>query len=670
MASTENAVLEDIFRAHDRLVRVYDRQEREIIEKHKDNYTKAATNLDRKQVVCEILPDLFNYWSKTRTVSRSKEFMQEEAKKLLAWIRNNWRGEKLTKAATMGKKLKRTTVLWYNRRDEVYKEIASILGIESAGVGTPGVFENRMKAMSNIISRMSDREKRQLDVEAANYASVVYSDEDKRKKAKKYAFKKLDEAANQQWAEMGLMSITFVCQINESGQLSVQVHDQVASVIGVCSTLFEEQKPDEVTQMKRLISTYVRGLLNAKERATSGIHITAKSDLLILEQDADGFPILPQDFDASKVNRKDLESLLRLYLGQNYKLATHGRTSQTPYEAIELYQSKFISPEYLPPRFKLKRPQFLDLEDLRKLFTHLRSRQETFPLSQVFRFHKVKKGRKGEDVEDTWYPDEIRNVDTEKPKRRPPPPKKPKKPKKTPMRIEEMQGASSLITFDSTQESMHTGTVTPPSTNIILDCMIDPALRSGPISSSNNVVDPKDASQQISGTQSSATQPPAIQSSQSRPRPRPRKPPTTPAEIAEHQKNHQELEDAWRVSDQLLGLQVPTSSVAPAPVQGPAPVLASTPAPEPTSTPTPMHAPTPVQELAPVLAPPAPEPTSTSAPEQEPASVLAPPAPEPASTPASAHKPAPVHARRKRKEVEETLIIEGKRARRPRERTS
>ncbi|KAH9481628.1 hypothetical protein JR316_0006155 [Psilocybe cubensis] len=476
MDSTEapNPILEDMFRAHDRLVRVYDRHEREIIERFKDKYTKASTNLDRKQVVCEILPALFNHWSKNRVVSRSKEFMQEEAKKLLAWIRNNWRGERLTKAATKGKKLKRTTVLWYNRRDEVYKEIASILGIESAGVGTPGVFENRMKAMSNIISRMSDREKRQLDIEASNYTSVVYSDEDKRKKARKYAFKTLDEAAIQQWAEMGLMSITFVCQINETGQLSVQVHDQVASVIGVCSTLFEEQKPDEVTQMKRLISTYVRGLLNAKERATSGLQVTAKSDMFILDQDADGFPMLPQDFDASKVNRKDLESLLRLYLGQNYKLATHGRTSQTPYEAIELSQSKFIAPEYLPPRFKLKRPRFLDLEDLRTLFTHLRSRQETFPLSQVFRFRKVKKGRKGDDVEDTWYPDETRTVDTEKTKRRPPV-KKSKKSKKALTRIEDMQGGSSLITFESTPESMQTST--SPNANIILDCMIDPSLR-------------------------------------------------------------------------------------------------------------------------------------------------------------------------------------------------
>uniref|UniRef100_A0A8H7XP18 Uncharacterized protein n=1 Tax=Psilocybe cubensis TaxID=181762 RepID=A0A8H7XP18_PSICU len=669
MASTENPVLEDIFQTHDRLVRVYDRQEREIIEKYKDNYTKATTNLDRKQVVCEILPALFNHWSKSRTVSHSRDFMQEEAKKLLAWIRNNWRGERLTKAATMGKKLKCTTVLWYNRREEVYKEIASILGIESAGVGTPGIFENRMKAMSNIISRMSDREKRQLDVEASNYASVVYSDEDKRKKAKKYAFKKLDEAANQQWAEMGLMSITFVCQINESGQLLVQVHDQVASIIGVCSTLFEEQKPDEVTQMKRLISTYVRGLLNAKERATSGTQIMAKLDLFILDQDADGFPILPQDFDVSKVNRKDLESLLRLYLGQNYKLATYGRTLQTPYKAIELNQSKFISPEYLPPRFKLKRPRFLDLEDLRKLFTHLRSRQETFPLSQVFRFRKVKKGRKGDDLEDTWYPDETRNIDAERNKCRPPPPKKPKKSKTAPMRIEEMEGASSLITFDSTQEAMPTGTATPPG-NTILDSMIDPALRSESTASHNVLPDPK---------ATTSIQIPSAENSQPQPQPRPRKPPTTPAEIAQHQQNLQDLDNAWRISNELLGLQLPTS-IEPAPAHAPASAPAPAPAP-PAPTPahahthihTPAHAPAyaPAHAHTPAHAPPAPAHTPAHAPPA--------PAPAPAHAHAHAHAhaptstststpiptPAPLANRRKRKEVEETLIIEGKRTRRP-----
>ncbi|KAH9478640.1 hypothetical protein JR316_0009097 [Psilocybe cubensis] len=439
----KSLLLEDVFRVHDKRKKVYNHQERQRIEAFREQYMNAGSNRGRKEVVCSILPILFNYWVETgsRIVSQTEDFAQQEAKvrassvrklwcrqaigadKLLKWIRNNWRSPKPTEAELTGHPKKRTTILWRTRKEDVYKEIATILGIDSVTAGTPGIFENRMKAMGNILARMSDTELKQLDLEGKALNSVEYTDEQKRVNADKHAFRKLDEASKRDWAEMGLMNITFVTRLTESGQLAVRVHDVISSTLGVSSTSFEDQKPAEVTQIKRLIGVYVRGLLNARNRAMDGGGNGDESGILMLDQDAQGFPKLPRDLEADKLNKRQLETLMGLYFSQHYSLATNGRSKHPPYDHIEKKQAAFISPE----------------------------------------FRKVKKHRKGDEMVYSKYPDEEFRLD--EPKRPIPPPKKsrrrgkPTKSKPTqaatqpPLRIEEMQGGSQLISFNSIDNS-------------------------------------------------------------------------------------------------------------------------------------------------------------------------------------------------------------------------
>ncbi|KAH9478280.1 hypothetical protein JR316_0008733 [Psilocybe cubensis] len=466
----KNLLLDDVFRTHDRRRKVYNHQEREKIEEFRQQYMEAGSNRGRKEVVCCILPVLFNYWVETgsRAVSQTEDFTQQEAKKLLKWIRNNWRSAKPTEAELTGHPKKRTTILWRTRKEDVYKEIAAILGVDSVTAGTPGIFENRMKAMGNILARMSDAELKQLDLDGKALETVEYTDEQKRANADKHAFRKLDEASKRDWAEMGLMNITFVTRLTESGQLAVRVHDQIANILGVSSTSFEDQKSAEVKQMKRFIGVYVRGLLNARDRAKDGGG-DGDGSISMLDQDEHGFPKLPRDFEPDKLNKRQLETLMGLYFSQHYSLATNGRSKHPPYDYIEKKQSAFISPNYLPRGLKLAPPRNMNMEDIRLLLTHLRQRQETFPLSQVFRFHKVKKHRKGEEMISSQYPDE--EIRLEEPKRPIPAAKKSHRRKKVsksklpkptrveiqPTRIEEMPGASNLLSFDrepSTQASI------------------------------------------------------------------------------------------------------------------------------------------------------------------------------------------------------------------------
>ncbi|KAH9481975.1 hypothetical protein JR316_0006505 [Psilocybe cubensis] len=531
----------DVFQTHDRRKRVYNSLERKEIDPFKEEYFAATSNLERKQVVCKILPKLFNIWVTTgsRRLSATQEFAQKEAKRLLGWIRNNWRAPQPTGAELKGEKHKRTTVLWRTRPDDVYKEIASILGLEHADSTTPLAFETRSRAMGNIISRMTPQEKRALDREAETLNTVEYTDEQKLKRGNKYAFKRLDEAATVHWAEMGLMNITFVARLNESGQLSVRVHDQVASTLGVVSTLFEDQKPDEVTQMKRMVATYVRGLLNARDRIRNGTRNENTTEISILDQDPDGFPLLPSNFDASKYNKEQLEELYRMYMGQNYFLATNGRSKHAPFNALHEYQSTFISPEYLPPKVRLNAPRSVSLDDLRRIMDHIYARQEIFPPSQVFRFRKVKKFRKGDETTPTNYPDEDFQSDAEK---RRVPPKKPKKAAKkkntaaptkpaplesAPLRIEDMQGASQLVSFDSFQpvEAPSKAPPPPPHTKINMQD-IDPVFILEPGRHTNK-------------------------NKSSRPKPRPRKKPTTPDEIAQAEESRRLLEEARQIEASL-----------------------------------------------------------------------------------------------------------------------
>jgi hypothetical protein len=84
-------------------------------------------------------------------------------KDVIAWVRNTWR---LPKPTTIAPKIqinvKLTTALWLSREEDVWVEIASLLGVPEATSNTPGWFEVRMKALGNMLARMTPEEKEEL----------------------------------------------------------------------------------------------------------------------------------------------------------------------------------------------------------------------------------------------------------------------------------------------------------------------------------------------------------------------------------------------------------------------------------------------------------------------------------------------------------------------------
>lgn len=72
-------------------------------------------------------------------------------------------------------------MLWWKNPDDVMKEVASIMGLESADTNTPGWFENRTTAAKNILNVMTEAQKNRLRDEADEMAAKGLPEEVQRK---------------------------------------------------------------------------------------------------------------------------------------------------------------------------------------------------------------------------------------------------------------------------------------------------------------------------------------------------------------------------------------------------------------------------------------------------------------------------------------------------------
>jgi len=76
---------------------------------------------------------------------------------------------------------KLTQVLWLTQEKDVLAEIASLLGVPEANTKTPGWFGVRMKAMGNIIERMSPEERAELEKERERISQEGHLEDVRRK---------------------------------------------------------------------------------------------------------------------------------------------------------------------------------------------------------------------------------------------------------------------------------------------------------------------------------------------------------------------------------------------------------------------------------------------------------------------------------------------------------
>lgn len=76
---------------------------------------------------------------------------------------NTWRSVIPIQGEKRVPRISRVEYIWNTKRDEVFAEIAKLLGCDHADAYTPGWFPKRGVAIANIYKRLDNSEKTELD---------------------------------------------------------------------------------------------------------------------------------------------------------------------------------------------------------------------------------------------------------------------------------------------------------------------------------------------------------------------------------------------------------------------------------------------------------------------------------------------------------------------------
>ena len=78
-------------------------------------------------------------------------------------------------------RVKRSEAIWGLYRDQVFKEIGNMMGVEDMTTNTPGWFQMRMPAIKRVFDSMTEVEKAVLDSEQERMMGEGYPEQTKRR---------------------------------------------------------------------------------------------------------------------------------------------------------------------------------------------------------------------------------------------------------------------------------------------------------------------------------------------------------------------------------------------------------------------------------------------------------------------------------------------------------
>lgn len=109
-----------------------------------------------------------------------------------------------------------------------------------------------------------------------------------------------------------------------------------------------------------------------------------------LENNPNGYPILPDQISSEGWKKTAWDSLFTEYIGQQYHLACGGKVKHIPYKRISENQQKFIDPKYLPRKTTFRPPRNIGLKEIKSIFEHLLQRQRDYGPEDTFKFKSIK----------------------------------------------------------------------------------------------------------------------------------------------------------------------------------------------------------------------------------------------------------------------------------------
>ena len=152
----------------------------------------------------------------------------------------------------------------------------------------------------------------------------------------KHLENRIEKFEEERWKQMGTLVLIFTVHTNSDGRLVVDRFEHIADMMGVSTSPFVDLHKDKVDNMKRNLMDYVKNLWQQKgEDVTGGGESsslpaggglpadTSLPDGMQVKITENGFPIVPDVDDWSKLRKKNLKLILQTYLGRHYSMTSH-----------------------------------------------------------------------------------------------------------------------------------------------------------------------------------------------------------------------------------------------------------------------------------------------------------------------------------------------------------
>ncbi len=160
---------------------------------------------------------------------------------------------------------------------------------------------------------------------------------------------------------------------------------------------------EKVSEMKRLLVAYVRGLRDMRTTNIQTPVVPVVPNTPKIQMSPDGYPVLPTETNFSQLKKADLTDAIRTFLNAHYSKSiaskkckpvhlynmielASGSKRSVPFKAIQHDNDRYIEKKYLPPQVIIKEVKNMQRADVIKFMEHVRTRQITYGYQDAFRF--------------------------------------------------------------------------------------------------------------------------------------------------------------------------------------------------------------------------------------------------------------------------------------------
>ncbi|KAF9470933.1 hypothetical protein BDN70DRAFT_901731 [Pholiota conissans] len=364
---------------------------------YEHEYNRAARIGFLKDKICAAV---FNLWKSRGIYAATEQLFDQKVEVINNYVRNNWRRPRKINTNTKGAVTVRIhDLIWERMPAKVERRIQELANSDTAIATNDDRFLQYFNtAIQDVRKTLSPGEVAQLKSIKEERQKIGNPPEKQNKIYQRDGPIRARRAASQLWMEMGMVQFALGA-VRINGQWELEIYDQAAQHMEVNRRIsFRQMWPKVVDDLEQKYLQYLRYLydLGHPTEPRTEPNIKDRPDLKVDHDTVSGLPIMPgpPPPDVYQLT-KDLGTIIRLYLNSHYRLASGHLYQTAPYTAIIERTAEFIDPEYLPPGFEFKDPNYMNREQMLAFILHVRSRQGGSDYESAFRFKAYFKEKNG-----------------------------------------------------------------------------------------------------------------------------------------------------------------------------------------------------------------------------------------------------------------------------------